>query len=114
MPLLASQWVLRIRATAGAATPDKAMRTEFASGGQHFGQVSLEQFLVERYCLYALRRGRLVCADVAHEPWRLAAVDLELQQCDMTRLAGVEVQGAPVSALAALPLDVAGWSPRPC
>jgi len=70
---------------------------------------SLEHFLTERYCLYALRRGRVVCGDIAHAPWQLATADVRIDACDMGRIAGVELRGAPPSALAAGPLDVAAW-----
>lgn len=70
---------------------------------------TLEHFLVERYCLYAMHRGRLVCGEIAHEPWRLSPVDVELASNDMTRLLGFPLAGPPASALAARPLDVAAW-----
>lgn len=72
---------------------------------------SLEQFLVERYCLYAMRRGRLVRGEIMHEPWRLSPVALDLQENDMARLLDLELSGPPVSALMAEPIDVAAWSP---
>lgn len=72
---------------------------------------TLEHFLVERYCLYAVRGGRLIVGDVAHAPWQLAAADVALAECDMTQLVGVELPAAPRSALVAAPLDVLGWSP---
>lgn len=37
---------------------------------------ALEVFLTDRFRLYALRRGRLVTARVAHEPWILNRVDI--------------------------------------
>ena len=75
---------------------------------------SLEHFLVERYCLFALRRGRLVRADIAHPPWELSPAELMLQTCDMTRLLGFDPDGPAVSALAAVPMTVAGWWPVRC
>jgi uncharacterized protein YqjF (DUF2071 family) len=72
---------------------------------------TLEHWLVERYCLYALRRGRLVCGEVAHKPWEVAPVDLRIESCEMTRLVDCETSGAPVSALAARAVEVAAWSP---
>jgi uncharacterized protein YqjF (DUF2071 family) len=75
---------------------------------------SLEHFLVERYCLFAMRRGGLVRGDIAHVPWELAPAELLLQTCDMTRLLGGAVDGPAVSALAAKPLTVAAWSPVRC
>ncbi|MCB9876918.1 MAG: DUF2071 domain-containing protein [Planctomycetes bacterium] len=74
---------------------------------------SFEQFLVERYCLYAVRRGRLVVGEIAHRPWQLRCAEVRLQTCAMTRLCGVELAAPPASALAAAPLDVAAWSATP-
>jgi|SRR5581483_3251930 len=60
-----------------------------ASGG------SLEHFLTERYRLFSLRRGRLVTADVAHEPWPLQPAEAEI---GLNRLAprGVVLEGEPL------------------
>ena len=73
---------------------------------------SLEHWLCERYCLFAQRRGRLVIGEIAHPPWRLAKAEVHLDVCDMVRLVGVTLDEAPVSALAAAPLEVVAWSPR--
>jgi uncharacterized protein YqjF (DUF2071 family) len=43
------------------------------------GPGSLEHFLVERYRLFAQRRGRLVTAEVAHAPWRLQPADAHIE-----------------------------------
>jgi uncharacterized protein YqjF (DUF2071 family) len=40
---------------------------------------SLEWFLVERYCLYTLDRGRLARAEIHHPPWPLQQAELELE-----------------------------------
>ncbi|MFK7741284.1 MAG: YqjF family protein [Planctomycetota bacterium] len=72
---------------------------------------SLEEFLTARYSLFAMRRGKLVRGDIAHQPWRLAPVDLQLEECDMARLVDVSLAGPPESALLAAPVDVAAWSP---
>ena len=74
---------------------------------------TLEHFLTERYCLFALRRGVLLRGDIAHRPWQLAPAELALEHCDMTRLLDLQLAGAPESALVAQPLDVAAWSPVP-
>jgi hypothetical protein len=37
---------------------------------------------------------------------------VQLEVCDMARIAGVTLAGAPVSALAAAPIEVVAWSPR--
>lgn len=72
---------------------------------------SLEHFLTERYCLFALRRGRLIRGDIAHRPWELAPAQVGLQVCDMTRQLGFELAQPAASALVAQPLTVAAWSP---
>ncbi len=72
---------------------------------------TLEHFLVERYCLFAQRRGRLVCGDIAHAPWQLANTHVQLDACDMTRLLGCDLMGKPVSALVTAPVTVAAFSP---
>lgn len=67
---------------------------------------SLEHFLVERYCLYTRCRGRLMRGDIEHQPWQLASADVDIQQLDMAQLLGCSLEGPPISALAAEPLDV--------
>jgi len=72
---------------------------------------TLEQFLVERYSLFALRRGRLLRGDVAHEPWQLSPAEVAFERCDMTRLLGIELGGEPDSVLATKPVDVEAARP---
>lgn len=72
---------------------------------------SLEYFLTERYCLFTQRRGELLRGDIAHVSWQLAPADVQLPTCEMTRLLGGALPGAPESALAASPLTVAAWAP---
>ena len=57
---------------------------------------SLECFLVERYHLYALRRGRLLRGRVDHEPWPLRAATAESVDTGLVRAAGIEASGPPV------------------
>src|SRR3954447_4128197 len=53
---------------------------------------SLEHFLVERCRLFAERRGRLVTASVAHEPWPLQPA---VARIELNRMAppGIELEG---------------------
>jgi uncharacterized protein YqjF (DUF2071 family) len=100
-------------------TDRRAPPAEFVASWRPVGQPrqaaagSLEQFLVERYSLFALRRGRLLRGDVAHEPWQLCEAELELERCDMARLLGTTLEGPPVSVLATRPLDVEAAKPLP-
>jgi uncharacterized protein YqjF (DUF2071 family) len=77
---------------------------------------SLEHFLVERYRLFALRRGRLITAEVAHEPWPLqpAVARIELNRMEPP---GIVFADAPllhfcrgVDALVSAPLPAAAAS----
>jgi uncharacterized protein YqjF (DUF2071 family) len=53
----------------------------------------LEHFLVERYALFAVRRGHVVRGDVAHEPWPLQPAVAEVETNTMAPLA---LEGAPL------------------
>ena len=72
---------------------------------------SLEHFLVERYSLFAVRRGRMLRGDVRHQPWRLARADVSIDECDMAQLLDFELQGEPASVLATQPIDVEAVRP---
>jgi uncharacterized protein len=56
---------------------------------------SLEAFLVERYRLFAERRGRLITAQVAHEPWPLQPAQADIR---LNRMAprGLAFSGEPL------------------
>jgi uncharacterized protein len=71
---------------------------------------TLEWFLTERYCLYAVDAGRLHRADIHHPPWPLQAAELELVHNTMMP-AGVRVDGAPLCHFARRQ-DVLIWSLR--
>lgn len=56
-----------------SSRPDAAFAATYGPAGPPASAEagSLEHFLVERYRLFSLRRGRLITAVVAHEPWPL-------------------------------------------
>ncbi len=75
---------------------------------------SLDHFLVERYRLFAQRHGRLITAQVAHEPWPLQPARAEIR---LNRMApdGLAFRGEPlvhfsrsVEALISAPAPVPG------
>jgi uncharacterized protein YqjF (DUF2071 family) len=55
---------------------------------------TLEHFLVERYALFAVRRGRTWRTDVAHEPWPLQPAAAQVEACT---LPPIPVEGAPLA-----------------
>lgn len=58
-------------------------------------QGSLEHFLVERYRFFAERHGRLITAEVAHEPWRLERGQAEIALNGMAP-PGLRLEGEPL------------------
>ncbi len=94
--------------------PPAHFQARWTSDGPHATAApgTLAHFLVERYAMFARHRGRIVGAEIAHAPWQLAAVRLDLERLDMTRLLGFDLGLAPASVLAARPVAVAAWSPQ--
>ncbi|MFM1851478.1 MAG: hypothetical protein RIS54_1162 [Verrucomicrobiota bacterium] len=69
---------------------------------------SLEFFLVERYRLYAAdAAGRLWSGEVRHAPYQFGPARLTEFSAEPARLAGFHLEGHPVSALSARPVEVA-------
>jgi uncharacterized protein YqjF (DUF2071 family) len=74
---------------------------------------SLERFLTERYCLYALRPDlTLLRAEIHHAPWSLQAASAEFVKNAMTEGLGLELEGAPLLYFSKLQ-EVVVWAPRP-
>jgi len=55
---------------------------------------TLEHFLVERYALFAVRRGRTCRTQVEHEPWPLQTARVEVEACTLPPL---KLKGAPLA-----------------
>lgn len=72
---------------------------------------SLEHFLTERYCLYALAPdGVLWRTDVHHAPWPLQGAVAEISANSMAAAGGVTLTGEPLLHFAAR-IDVQVWPP---
>jgi uncharacterized protein YqjF (DUF2071 family) len=56
---------------------------------------SLEWFLTERYCLYAVDQGRLHRADIQHPPWPLQDAEVELVH-NSIEPPGIRLEGPPL------------------
>lgn len=80
MAVVAEGEAVHYLSSAGGA----ALSSTFAPAGRPAPALpgSLEEFLVERYRLFAERRGRLITAVVDHEPWQLqpACADIRLNR----------------------------------
>ncbi len=84
------------------------LEATFAIGAPigHASPGTLEDFLCERYLLYSEKGGRLFRGQVHHSPYPLASAEIERLDETLTRAAGVEVAGSPVSVLASPGVDV--------
>lgn len=99
-----------IRYRSRRAGAEFAARYRPTSGVYRAARGTLEHWLTERYCLYALARdGSLWRNDVHHPAWPLQSVDVELLQNGMLAPHGLEVDGAPALVHFARRLDVVVW-----
>lgn len=74
---------------------------------------SLEAFLVERYCLYAMDRERRIHrADIHHPPWPIRPAQATIAHNTMALPYGLELDGEPLLHLAPRN-DVVIWGLRP-
>jgi uncharacterized protein YqjF (DUF2071 family) len=74
---------------------------------------SLEYWLTERYCLYALGpNGGLWRTEVHHFPWPLQAAEVSIASNSMFEFHGLSVSGEPALVHFARRLDVVVWDPE--
>lgn len=71
---------------------------------------TLEQWLTERYCLYAQdRAGRIRRGEIHHEPWPLQAAELELETCTVSEGWGITLPDEAPLLHFVRRIDVLGW-----
>jgi uncharacterized protein YqjF (DUF2071 family) len=74
---------------------------------------SLDHWLSERYCLYAVdAANRAYRADIHHRPWPLQPVDARIEVNTMANAAGLDAPGPETRMAFASLLDVVVWAPR--
>jgi uncharacterized protein YqjF (DUF2071 family) len=79
----------------------------------NFRPGTLENFLTERYCLYAAdRRGNLYRGDIHHHPWPLQRAEIELGSLAMTEQIGVSLPETEPMVHLSRRLDTLAWPPR--
>jgi len=95
-------------------------RAEFDASYKPVGSVyraasgTLDHWLTERYCLYAVdRRGRLCYGDIHHHPWPLQPAEFALRINTMTRPLGIILPETLPLAHFARRLDVVAWRITP-
>ena len=76
---------------------------------------SLEHFLTERYCLYAMApSGRLYRTEVHHRPWPLQKATAEVDATDLLASHQIDLREPPELLHFASHIDVLTWAPREC
>jgi uncharacterized protein len=79
----------------------------------HTSPGTLEHWLTERYCLYAVdRHGHLWCGEIHHGRWPLQPAEAEVTVNTMTRPLGVALPDLPPLLHFARRQDVLGWMPE--
>ena len=74
---------------------------------------TLEHWLTERYCLYALSPGgKLLRNDVHHVPWPLYGAEADIQKNTMLEPFGIQLPDTPPLLHFAPRLDVVVWNAR--
>lgn len=75
---------------------------------------SLEEWLTERYCLYAAnRRGRVFRGDIQHTRWPLQQAEIEIETNTMAEQLGFKLPQTKPLLHFAKRLDVVAWMPQP-
>jgi uncharacterized protein YqjF (DUF2071 family) len=74
----------------------------------------LQHFFLERYVLYASRRGQLVRGQVHHDPYPAYGAELLSHSQNLSTASRIPVQGAPTHVHASPGVDVEVFGIRPC
>jgi uncharacterized protein YqjF (DUF2071 family) len=98
-------------------TDQRGRPAEFRARYRAIGPVArsspgtLDHWLTERYCLYAVDRStRIHRAEIHHHQWPLQPVEAEIETNSMVRAAGLTIQ-APARLAFASSIDVIVWRP---
>jgi uncharacterized protein len=102
-----------VRTQAGTPGAELAARYRPVGEPSESRPGTLENFLTERYCLYAADgRGNVYRGDIHHHPWPLQPAEAEVEKLTMTEQIGVALpETGPVLHFSER-LDVLAWSPR--
>jgi hypothetical protein len=101
------------RAHPGAAPADFAAWYRPVGAAYHAAHGSLDEWLVERYCLYAVTPGGTIRRlEIHHRPWPLQPAEAELRFDNLTRQHGIPLPPPPPVLHFARRQDMIAWPPR--
>jgi uncharacterized protein len=103
----------RSRRTHPGATPAE-FRALYGPVGpvEHARPGTLEEFLTERYCLFALGPRGLSCGEIHHNPWPIQRARADITVNTMAQARGLRLEGPPPELHFARRLDVLIWALR--
>jgi uncharacterized protein YqjF (DUF2071 family) len=107
-------WIEYASQRAHSGAPAAALHARYRAVGPSFfsRQGTLEHFLTERYCLYALDgQGRLFRGEIHHPPWPLQRAEAEFERNTMAESLGIHLDLPPLLHFARRQ-DVVVWPPR--
>lgn len=81
-------------------------------GPKESAKGSLEEFLTERYCLYAVQGRRIYRAEIHHIPWSLQGATADITSNTVAAAAGIELPAEPPLLHFARHLEVLVWAPE--
>jgi uncharacterized protein len=96
------------------SAPPAVFRGRYRPAGavSHSAPGSLDHWLTERYCLYAVDRNqRVYRAEIHHLPWPLQPAQLDIDANSMAIAAGITLPNEPPRLSFAGRIDVAVWAP---
>lgn len=71
---------------------------------------TLDQWIIERYCLYAWSaRGELYRAEIHHQPWQIQRAEADIQVNTVSQISGIVLSGEPSLMHYVKRLDVLVW-----
>jgi hypothetical protein len=112
---IAGDWITYHSARRHRGAPPAEFRARYRPAGEARPAPpgSLEHFLSERYCLYALdRRGRLGRGEIDHRPWPLQPAEVEVAVNRMVEPLGLALPAVEPISHFARQLEVVAWSRR--
>jgi uncharacterized protein YqjF (DUF2071 family) len=102
-------------ATRRSSSPHPEFRAAYRGLGDPRPPVAgtLEHFVTERYCLYALNhRGVAYRLEIQHAPWPLESATAEISRNTMADAAGIRLPDAPPRLHFARRIDMVCWGPE--
>lgn len=115
---VSGEWIKYESRRKSAFNPKNSLPAEFkgryrpVSEPRQRQKNTLENFLVERYCLYAARRGKLIRAHIHHLPWQLQDAEAEIEVNTITNVSGIELPGSKPLLHFSSFLEVLIWWPE--